>query len=113
MKEEIANEIAKRIEHLLSKAQVIDRINNDEIVKRQDYLSLASGVLTLIREEIEKVENPYPKGKLASAEYYEGEGFHRACQAILKALEAERAGVGFTNEELADLRNAASDDTIG
>ena len=52
------------------------------IEKLFDYRSLS-----LLKEEIKKVENPYSKAKLASAEYYEGEGFDKACQAILKILE--------------------------
>lgn len=45
---------------------------------------------SLLKEEIEKVRgnNPYPKAKLASAEYYEGEGFDRACQRILALLRS-------------------------
>ena len=52
----------------------------------------ADAMFGALKEEIEKVENPYSKAKLASAEYYEGEGFHRACQAILKILEGDVKG---------------------
>lgn len=53
--------------------------------EEQDFLSEhTSKVVTLIREEIEKVENPYDDCKLHSSE-----GFEKGRQAILKALEAE------------------------
>jgi len=95
MREKIADKIAKGIEHLLSKAQVIDRINNDEIVKRQDYLSIASGVQSLMKEEIEKVENLYNVvGELPNGiEFRQMIGafeFEQCRQAILALFEEEQ-----------------------
>ena len=70
------------------KEKIADTIFYDKLPK--DYgecFEKAAQILSLLEEEIKKVENPYSKAKLASAEYYEGEGFHRACQAILKIVE--------------------------
>lgn len=57
----------------------------DADATRASYRVTANQILALIRKEIKKMEkaNSYPKAKLASAEYYEGEGFYRACQKIL------------------------------
>jgi len=58
-------------------------------ISKASFEAGADAMLEAISNEIEKVEkaNPYSKAKLASAEYYEGEGFHRACQKILALLK--------------------------
>ena len=87
MKEKIAENLyhisaAARYGADFPKWETLKLDQQDFFRKKADTL-----VLALLEEEIKKVENPYPKAKLASAEYYEGEGFHRACQAILKIVE--------------------------
>lgn len=53
---------------------------------KEQFLIDADQILKEVCEEIEKVRknNPYPeKPSLASAEYYEANGYDRACRKIL------------------------------
>ena len=71
----------------------VQQFEVDDRVRATEFQELARGLIEggasimamLITTEIEKVRknNPYPEGKLASAEYYEGEGFDRACRKII------------------------------
>jgi len=97
MREKIARWLR---EYKLNEVEVDNPEAEDGIIKwdkasgatKGYWLKDADQILALIAEEIEKVRenNPYPaKPKLASAEYYEANGYDRACRRILALLKGK------------------------